>query len=75
MKKLATNGVFITLVLGLASYAFTIGGLSFWGPKYITERYGIDNTTVAIVFGLSIVVTSMIGTVVGSLFLDYEYRK
>mmetsp|Transcript_13623 Transcript_13623/g.13645 ORF Transcript_13623/g.13645 Transcript_13623/m.13645 type:complete len:118 (+) Transcript_13623:89-442(+) len=40
-EKLAKNPIFICLSLGYGAYAFTVGGISYWGPDFLQKYFNL----------------------------------
>lgn len=75
VKLLLGLPVFNLLWLGYSAYAFTVGGLSYWGVDYLVSYYGVSDTTATVSFGAITIVGGIIGTLVGSWLLDKRMRN
>lgn len=73
--SLFKNTVFLCIIAGYASFAFTIGGIAFWGSSLIHSIYSISPTTAAISLGIMTVSCGLISTLIGSVYMDYLLRK
>src|SRR4051812_29317047 len=52
-------------VLGYCAYTFAIGAFSYWAPKFLYARYGLDLKTANFRFGLITVVAGVLATLIG----------
>ncbi len=62
-------------VFGYCAYTAAIGGFSFWAPKFLVARYGMDLAKGNFVFGVVTVVAGAIGTLVGGRLADARVAK
>jgi MFS family permease len=69
-RRLLGIPLYRNIVLGQCAYTFAIGGFGFWAPKYIAERYGMENGRASLFFGLVTVVSGAIGTLLGGRLGD-----
>ncbi len=68
---LLRRGRYMLLVLGYAAYTFGLGGLAAWMPAFLERVRGVPKASAATNFGLIVVATGIIGTVVGGWLADY----
>jgi MFS family permease len=68
---LLRRGRYMLLVLGYAAYTFGLGGLAAWMPAFLERVRGIPKASAATDFGLIVVATGIVGTVVGGWLADY----
>jgi len=62
--------VYLLAVGGSAAYAFTVGGLGFWGNSIVQQAYGVSPRTAVISLGSLTVFCGVAATVLGSLYMD-----
>jgi MFS family permease len=63
--KLFGNGKYMLVVLGYVAYTFALGAFSFWGPTFLEKVHGLTTDKSNEFFGAVIVVTGLVGTMVG----------
>ncbi|CAM6039674.1 unnamed protein product [Sphagnum compactum] len=68
-KKLAMNRLYLMNVLGYITFNFVLGAYAYWGPKAGQAIYSMENAD--LVFGVVTILSGILGTVVGGIFLDY----
>ncbi|CAK9865801.1 unnamed protein product [Sphagnum jensenii] len=68
-KKLAMNRLYVMNVLGYITFNFVLGAYAYWGPKAGQAIYSMENAD--LVFGVVTILSGILGTVVGGIFLDY----
>lgn len=73
-KILADHRVFVLISLGYGGYAFTVGGLNFWGPDYQESYYSISATIASLVLGGLTVICGFAATLAGSVYMDMRLR-
>lgn len=66
LKILSKIPVYVVTVLGYGAYAFTMGGLSYWGPNYLSKEYGAGESEAAYILGGITVGCGLCATVLGS---------
>lgn len=71
---LASNMTYVTLVLGYSTFAFTVGGLSYWSPAAIRVIFSTSHKVASIGFGALTVSTGLLGTFSGGYLLDLMCR-
>ena len=69
--SLGKNPVFILIVAGYSAYAFTVGGLAFWGNNIIQVSYGVSPRLAVVSLGGMTVFCGVVATVLGSVYMDY----
>lgn len=74
-RDLFLNKIFVLLVLGYSSFAFTLGGLVFWAPDFIQEDYNITGFKVVLLLGALFMLSGLSGLVMGSVLLDKKMLK
>lgn len=73
-KELYKNKVYVFLVLGYGSYAFTVGGIAFWGPSMLQKQFEKGETAATLSLGFITIVSGLIATVIGSVQLEKLIR-
>jgi sugar phosphate permease len=63
------------IVLGYAAYTFGLGGLGFWMPVFLERVRGVAPQAATRDFGMVVVVTGIVGTLVGGWLGDYCLRR
>lgn len=71
MQRLASNPVFCLIVAGYSSFAFTVGGMAFWGSTLIHCTYGVSPTLAALSMGTLTVLCGVVATFLGSVYMDF----
>lgn len=66
IKLLYQNPVFDCLVLGFGAYAFTVGGLSYWGPDFIQKHFDQTANVATLSLGGITVICGLVATLSGS---------
>lgn len=70
MKSLFSNDVYVTTTLGASVLMFTLGGLAFWGPDFLQSLFSISSWLAAVCFSLVILLSGVVGTMLGAVFMD-----
>lgn len=70
LRALSNLPVYLLAVSGSAAYAFTVGGLGFWGNSIVQQAYGVSARTAVMSLGCLTVFCGVVATVVGSLYMD-----
>ena len=70
VKALGVIPVYLLAVAGSAAYAFTVGGLGFWGNSIVQQAYGVSPRTAVLSLGSLTVFCGVVATVMGSLYMD-----
>ncbi|MDQ6661324.1 MAG: MFS transporter, partial [Chloroflexota bacterium] len=73
-RKLFTIPTYWVLLIALICSFFTIGGTSFWLPKYIGGTFHLSVSRAGTVSGLILVCGGLIGTVAGGWLADLVQR-
>eukprot|EP00002_Diphylleia_rotans_P004426 TRINITY_DN1326_c0_g1_i3.p1 TRINITY_DN1326_c0_g1~~TRINITY_DN1326_c0_g1_i3.p1 ORF type:complete len:412 (+),score=61.04 TRINITY_DN1326_c0_g1_i3:68-1303(+) len=68
---LLRSPIYVSIVLGYASYTFVIGAFAFWCPAYLEERFHLSKSEANTAFGAVTAVAGLFGTSFGGWFLDY----
>ena len=71
---LSKRRVFVLISLGYGGYAFTVGGLNFWGPDYQESFYDIPSFQASMVLGGLTVICGFAATIIGSVYMDKRLR-
>jgi len=75
LRALVAIVVYRKAVLGFCAYSAAIGAFSFWAPKFLYARYGLDLAVANFRFGLITVVAGVLATLVGGAWADAVERK
>lgn len=75
LMRLATNPVYGFIVAGYSSFAFTVGGMAFWGSSLIHSTYGVSPTLAAISMGGVTVLCGVTATIIGSIYMDFLLKS
>ncbi len=75
LAPLFRERLYARAVLGYCAYTFALGGFSYWAPKYINQRYGTELDHANYVFGLLLVLSGAIGTMIGGAWGDRSVRE
>lgn len=62
-------------VLGYCAYTAAIGAFSYWAPKFLFTRYGLDLAAANFRFGLITVVAGGLSTLLGGTWADRTRRR
>lgn len=62
------------VILGYAAYTFGLGGLAYWMPAFLERVRGVPKANAATEFGIIVVATGILGTIVGGWLADYFLR-
>jgi MFS transporter, Spinster family, sphingosine-1-phosphate transporter len=73
--SLLRRGPYMLIVLGYAAYTFALGGLGFWMPLFLERVRGVPHDTATTGFGAIVVVTGVLGTLVGGWLGDYWLKR
>jgi predicted MFS family arabinose efflux permease len=74
-RALAANGPYVLAVLGYAAYTFAVGALGFWMPAFLERTRGVPRAEATVQFGAVVVVTGIVGTLVGGWVADALRRR
>src|SRR5205814_1450399 len=69
--SLLRRGPYMLIVLGYAAYTFALGGLGFWMPLFLERVRAVPPDKATTGFGAIVVVTGVLGTLVGGWLGDY----
>jgi MFS transporter, Spinster family, sphingosine-1-phosphate transporter len=72
--SLLARPLFLLIVLGYAAYTFALGGLAYWMPAFLERVREIPKASAATDFGLIVLATGLVGTMVGGWLADYCLR-
>jgi MFS transporter, Spinster family, sphingosine-1-phosphate transporter len=73
--SLLRRGPYMLIVLGYAAYTFALGGLGFWMPLFLERVRGVPHDTATTGFGAIVVVTGVLGTLVGGWLGDNWLKR
>jgi MFS family permease len=63
------------VVWGYVAYTFAVGAFGFWGPTFLEKIHNMTTAGAARFFGLSLVVTGLLGTLTGGLLATRWQRR
>ncbi len=65
--KLFTNLEYQLVIWGYVAYTFALGAFAFWGPTFLEKEHHFSTLAANRFFGLTLVVTGLVGTLLGGL--------
>jgi MFS family permease len=74
-RSLLHNRPYVLTILGYAAYTFALGGLAFWMPAFLERTHGIPRIEATRDFGVIVVVTGLVGTLIGGWLGDMAERR
>jgi MFS family permease len=74
IKRLYDTPLYRQGVLGYSAQTAAIGAFSFWAPKFLYARYGLELAKANFQFGVITVIAGAIGTIVGGRWADKVAR-
>lgn len=63
--KLFRRAEYQLVVWGYTAYTFALGAFAVWGPSFLERFHGVPKATASSYFGAVLVLTGLIGTIVG----------
>lgn len=75
VRKLLKVPTYWVLVGALVFSFFTIGGTSFWITTYLTRAFGLSLTSAGALSGIVLIVSGLVGTVIGGWLADYMQTR
>jgi MFS transporter, Spinster family, sphingosine-1-phosphate transporter len=75
LQKLLKIPTYWTILGALVFSFFTIGGTSFWLPSYLNRAFNLSLTNAGSIAGLVLVISGVVGTVVGGWLADFMQRR
>ncbi|PAW76178.1 MAG: hypothetical protein B9S32_16300 [Verrucomicrobia bacterium Tous-C9LFEB] len=73
--KLSRLGRYHLVVWGYTAYTFALGAFGFWGPAFLNRFHQVPNEKAALFFGAVLVVTGLVGTLVGGFAATAWQRR
>ena len=73
--KLFRIGDFNLVLLGYTAYTFALGAFAFWAPTFLFRAHGIALEKASLFFGGTLVVTGLVGTLLGGFAATAWQRK
>ena len=73
-KEILKRPLYRLLVLGYVGQTFTLGGFAIWAPTFLYRVHGMKLEEAAWFFGLSLVVTGLVATLLGG-WLATRWRQ
>jgi predicted MFS family arabinose efflux permease len=72
LRELAQIPLFRRTVLGYCAYTASVAGFSYWAPDFLLRAYPgeLDLGKANLVFGLVLIVSGLIGTMIGGVFAN-----
>ncbi|MEO8972501.1 MAG: MFS transporter [Ktedonobacteraceae bacterium] len=75
VQKLLKIPTYWAIVGALVFSFFTIGGTSFWLPTYLNRAFNLSLTNAGTIAGVVLVISGIVGTVVGGWLADFMQRR
>lgn len=75
VAKLFLIGDFNLVLLGYTAYTFALGAFAFWAPSFLSRTHGIPLENASLFFGGSLVVTGLLGTLLGGFAATAWQRR
>ncbi len=75
VQKLLKIPTYWAIVGALVFSFFCIGGTSFWLPTYLSRAFDLSLTNAGTLSGLVLVISGVVGTVVGGWLADFMQRR
>jgi MFS family permease len=72
---LFNNGRYVLTVGGYIAYTFALGAFSFWGPTFLEKAHGFSTVRADSLFGGIIIVTGLVGTLLGGVLATLWRKK
>jgi MFS family permease len=73
--SLATNGAYLTSILGYAAVTFSMGGISWWMVSFLQRMNGYSQDKAGTVMGGITVVCGLGGTICGGILAQWWSKK
>jgi MFS family permease len=70
IRNILQSRIYVLVVLGYSATIFTVGGLSFWGPSYLSDVVGMKQEAANLGLGVVTMITGILGTTAGGIMLD-----
>ncbi len=74
-SKLLRNRDYQLVVWGFVAYTFALGAFAFWGPTFLEKVHARSTAEAARFFGLVLVVTGLVGTLLGGFAATAWQRR
>jgi MFS family permease len=75
IQRFVRNRYYRVTVLGYAAYTSAIGALAFWMPAFLERVRGMPRAQATVGFGAIVVVTGVVGTLVGGWLGDRFLKR
>jgi MFS transporter, Spinster family, sphingosine-1-phosphate transporter len=75
LLRLFENGRYTLAVGGYIAYTFALGAFSFWGPTFLEKVHHLSTAKADSLFGGIIIVTGLVGTLVGGILATLWRNK
>ncbi len=66
---------FALVCWGYAAYTFALGAYAHWGPTFLHRTHGVSNKDASLFFGGVLVVSGLVGTLIGGLLATKLFKK
>ncbi len=66
---------FVLLIWGYVAYTFALGAFAYWGPSFLARKYGVSNEAANTFFGATLVLTGLVGTMLGGFGASFLQKK
>jgi MFS family permease len=73
--SLASNGAYLTSILGYAMVTFSLGGISWWMVSFLQRMNGYSQESAGTIMGAITVACGLGGTVVGGVLAQWWSKK
>jgi MFS family permease len=73
--SLASNGAYLSSILGYAAVTFSLGGISWWMVSFLQRMNGMSQDAASTAMGAITVVCGLGGTVAGGVLAQWWSRK
>lgn len=75
IARLFLIGDFNLVLLGYTAYTFALGAFAFWAPSFLARTHGIALEKASLFFGGALVVTGLLGTLLGGFAATAWQRR
>lgn len=73
--QLARLSRYHLVVWGYTAYTFALGAFGFWGPAFLNRFHNVPNEKASLFFGAVLVVTGLVGTLIGGFAATAWQRR
>jgi MFS family permease len=75
LSRILRAPLYLRAVGGLSAYLFAMGGLGFWAPTFLFQRYGLELAAANAAAGSATIVGGIGGTAIGGIWADRLAKK